>query len=286
MTALYPISLIGLLQRCLLVFIIVGVSSFQLNAHKRKTKKSKSVVVIHDSKKPKAETEALLILPGLGDTKKGRKMQKAYFMNIGYDLFIPDYTDKESFDGTVEKLRRFYEAYELGKYKKVHVFSYILGSWVINTFILKYGVQNIATIVYDRSPLQERAPRVVQECIPKIGKMVSGQVLADLSLIPYPPIPKGDIRIGILVESKATPLIRRFKKTTMSYGPIDWNNLDFKQEHDDLLYTRINHDEMYYTFDEIGPDIKHFLKVGSFTKEAKREPFDWDPFEKYKEKEE
>ena len=244
--------------------------------------KSREVIVIHNTQIPRSDKEALIILPGFGDSKSGRKHQTRFFENVGYDLFIPDYVDRESFEGTVEKFHKFYVAQNLEQYDKVHVFSYILGAWVINTFINKYGAQNIGTIIYDRSPLQERAPKVVEERLPRIGRMVAGKVLKDLSLVSYPSIAKNDVRVGILVESKATPLIRRFKKTALSYGSIDWKNLDFNQDYDDLIYTRLNHDELYYSFEEIGPDILHFLKKGTFTKDARREPFDWDPFKKYK----
>lgn len=246
--------------------------------------RNSNVIIIHNTEISRSEKEALIILPGLRDVKKGRKYQNKYFNNVGYDLYIPYYIDKDSFDGTVKKFTQFYEDQKLGEYKKVHVFAYVLGSWVINIFINEHGLGNISTIVYDRSPLQERAPKVIVEKIPCIGKLLAGQVLKDFSLLSYPSIPKKGLKIGILVESKATPLIRHFRKTTINMGPIDWNNLNFNQDYDDLIFTRLNHDEMYYSFDEIGSDILHFIKNGVFTKEARREWFDWDPFEKYKTK--
>lgn len=245
--------------------------------------KGSEVIIIHDATVARSEKEALIILPGLGDSKKGRRHQREFFNDPAYDLYIPEYSDRKSFAGTLEKFSQFFEDHNLGEYKKVHVFSYVLGSWIINLFINEHGTGNIRTIVYDRSPLQERAPKVIVERIPRIGKMIAGPLLKDFSLVSYPPISREGLKIGIIVESKATPLIRRFRKTAMSYGPIDWNNLDFKQEHDDLIFTRLNHDELYYSFDEIGNDILHFIKKGVFTDNARREPYEWDPFEKYKE---
>jgi hypothetical protein len=131
--------------------------------------------------------------------------------------------------------------------------------------------------------LQERAPRVIQERIPRIGKMVAGNLLKDVSKLNYVPIDQPKIKIGIIVESKATSLIRTFKKTTMSYGPIDWHHLNFNQNYNDLIFSRLNHDEMYYRFDIIGEDILNFIKSSQFTNTARREAYDWDPFEKYKE---
>ena len=198
-------------------------------------------------------------------------------------MFIPDFHDKKSYVGTVENFTQFYFNQKLAEYKKVHVFAYILGSWVINDFINEHGVFNIYSIVYDRSPLQERAPRVIQERIPRIGKMVAGELLKDVSELTYAPIDQPNVKIGIIVESKATPLIRKFKKTTLSYGPIDWHHLNFDQNYNDLIFSWLNHDEMYYRFDIIGKDILNFIKSAQFTKTGRREAYDWDPFEKYKE---
>ncbi len=241
------------------------------------------IIVIENPEIPKEEKEALVILPGFGDSRKGRKKQKRFFSNKGYDLYIPDYKHRKSFDGTIANFSRFFQKHELGKYEKVHIFSYIMGSWVINKFIQKNGKGNIATIVYDRSPLQERAPQVAVDKIPCIAKIYIGKVIFDLSEIAYPSIEQQGILMGIIVESKATSFIRFFKKKTMSYGSIDWQNLEFNQAHDDLIYTWLNHDQMYVRFDIIGADILSFVKNGKFTSEAKREPYDWDVFEKYKE---
>ena len=163
----------------------------------------------------------------------------------------------------------------------MHVFAYILGTWIINSFIINSGIQNITTIVYDRSPLQELAPRLIVDVIPLLGKVFSGRILEDFSKESYPSILKNELNIGIIVESKATPLIRIFRENLKSYGSIDWENLNFEQSYDDLIYTRLNHDEMYYRFDEIGEDILEFIKTSKFKKDSKRSSFKWDPFEKY-----
>ena len=265
----------------LLVSPVVS-SFFRVDSELSNEKKIKDIIVLENENKPISEREAILILPGLGDSKKGRASQKAFFAYQGFDLFIPNYINRDSFNGCVENLKHFYKKHHLLEYKKVHVFSYILGSWVLNSFITENEITNISSIVYNRSPLQERAPRIIVERIPRIGKLKAGNLVKELSLISYSPIPKGNRKLGIIVESKATPLIKFFKKTAMSYGSIDWKNLDYKQDHDDLIYTRLDHNEMYYSFDEIGDDILYFFRKGSFLDSARRVHFDWDPFKKYK----
>lgn len=240
------------------------------------------IIVEHQPNIAKSEKEALLILPGFSDSKKKRKKQKAFFEKLGYDLYIPDYHSRTSFALIVANLEAFYEGEGLGEYKKVHVFSYIIGSWAINTFIEQNGQKNIKTIIYDRSPLQERAPEIVVKEIPLIGEIRKGKVLADFSKIPYPVMERDSINIGIIVESKATKLMKFFRKKIFGYGPIRWDATSFQQRFDDLIYTPLNHTQMYTRFDIIGPDIIHFLEHGQFRKATRRIPYTWDFFEKWK----
>lgn len=240
------------------------------------------IIIEHQPNIAKSEKEALLILPGFSDSKKRRKKQKAFFEKLGYDLYIPDYHSRTSFALTVENLAAFYEAEGLGSYKKVHVFSYIIGSWAINTFIEENGRKNIKTIIYDRSPLQERAPQIIEETIPLLGEMSKGKVLADFSKTPYPVMEQAGINIGIIVESKATKLMKFFRKKVLSYGAVQWDAAFFQQNFDDLIYTPLNHTQMYSRFDIIGGDIIHFLAYGQFRKTTRRIPYEWDAFKKWK----
>jgi hypothetical protein len=188
------------------------------------------VIIKHDPSVPKSQKEAMLILPGLEDGPKGREQLKERFGQRQYDLYISDFHDRGSFDGTVRNLKEFYQGKKLDQYPKVHVFSFILGSWALNAFINENGPHNITSIVYDRSPLQERAPWYVRDhlCLP--GRMAKGKIVLDLGETPYPVIEPGDIRVGILVESYATWFVKLFPQGIMSCGPITWDNLDFQQK--------------------------------------------------------
>jgi len=126
----------------------------------------KDIVIIHNAELNKKEKKALLILPGLDIGSRGRRKMRKYFSDIGYDVYIPDFKVRKSMELAVSNVEEFFFAHELGEYEELHVLSYILGSWVLNQFIERNGMQNITSIVYDRSPLQERAPRVVIEKVP------------------------------------------------------------------------------------------------------------------------
>ena len=239
-------------------------------------------IYLQDSK-DKSKKEAIVILPGFGDSKKGRQAQIDFFKEKGYDIYIPDYLDRKSVNNCIRNFTNFYYEKDLNNYFKLHFFTYILGSWVLNDFILENDSNKIATIVYDRSPLQERAPYVASTKIPLLTKIFIGKVVRDLSKIDYQPIPKGNIKIGLLIESKATPLIRKFKKTTLAMGEVYWSPDSLNQAYDDFTYTRLHHKEMYVRFDVVGDQILHFIRNGKFSEAARREMFDWDPFVKFKE---
>ena len=236
------------------------------------------VIVKDNGNTPLSEREALLILPGFGSKLQGTQHQKRFFSHQGFDLFIPEYISRTSLEKSIQTLDEFIEKHHLKDYRKVHVFGYIVGSWAINEWILANSKHNIATIIYDRSPLQERAPAVLTQDSPLLMRLGAGPILKEFSKIPYPSIGKNDIRMGIIVESKATDIIRKHKKTTMAMGALRWDLAQFEQAHDDAFYTWLNHDDMYSRFDVIGNDILYFIKNGRFTEGAKRTPFDGDPF--------
>ena len=236
------------------------------------------VIVKDNGNIPISDREALLILPGFGSKLNGTQHQKRFFAHQGFDLFIPQYISRTSLKDSIQTLDEFIEKHHLKNYRKVHVFAYIVGSWAINEWILANPKHNIATIIYDRSPLQERAPAVLTQDRPLLMRIGAGPILKEFSKMPYPSIEKQDIRIGIIVESKATAIIRQHKKTTMAMGALRWDLAQFQQTYDDAFYTWLNHDEMYMRFDVIGDDVLYFIKNGRFTEGAKRKPLEGDPF--------
>ena len=58
-------------------------------------------IICKDNTKLSKEKEAIVILPGFGDSKKGRDKQEKFFKEKGYDLFIPEYMDKFMVDNYV-----------------------------------------------------------------------------------------------------------------------------------------------------------------------------------------
>ncbi len=240
----------------------------------------KDVVVIENSSVPASQKEALLILPGFGSKIHGVKDIKACFSNKGYDVFIPHYIGRDSLQQCVLTVNEFMLKHQLQDYKKLYVFSYIAGSWVINLWIQQHPVNNITSIVYDRSPLQERAPFVLVKDNPMIIKLLIGNIMKNFANTPYPVIANDTKQIGIIVERKATRLIRKHRKTTLSLGLVSFNIDSLHQPCDDYTYSCINHDEMYFKFEEMGPLILYFFKFGIFPKEARKEPYHYDVFDK------
>ena len=230
-----------------------------------------------------SEKTAVVILNGFGDSRKNRKKQTAFFETLGYDFFIPKYKDRGSLDGCVKNFTDFYENQNLQEYKEVSVLCYIIGGYVLNRLIENEGFGNIKTIIYDRSPIQERAPNVAADKIKLISILMIGKVIVEFSEVEKPNLTstKG-VKVGLIIENKATPLMRLFHKASDSYGPYDFSPYHIDPNLDDYFHTILNHDEMYYRFDEIGGEIEYFLENGRFTSGAMRDVYEWDKFEKLK----
>ena len=132
--------------------------------------------------------------------------------------------DKRSIDLTVSTFSSFYDKNNLDEYKEVKFLCYIIGGHVLNQYIERNGKGKITTIIYDRSPTQERAPRVAAEKLQFISQILYGKVLADFSKQKLTPLsdPNG-LAVGVIIENKATKLMRFFKKTSDRYGNYNYN---------------------------------------------------------------
>lgn len=240
-------------------------------------------IIIIDTAEETSEKQALIILNGFGDSKKNRMIQQEFFKSQGYDLFIPEYVKRKSIDLTISSFSYFYNKYKLDDYKEVKFLCYIIGGYVLNKHIEENGRGKITTIIYDRSPIQERAPKVVAKRIPLVVKILYGKVIFDFSRIQINSLNNANsLRIGVIVENKATKLMRLFKKTSDRYGEYNYNANEIERNLDDFMHTYLDHDLMYKRFDIIGEEIIHFLNNGQFTKNAKRMPYNWNPFLKLK----
>ena len=203
-------------------------------------------IQIIDSSKDITEKEALVILNGFGDSKKNRKSQELFFKNKGYDLFIPEYVQRKSIGLTLSSFSSFYKRSNLDQYKEVKFLCYIIGGYVLNDYIEKHGKGKITTIIYDRSPIQERAPKTVVKKIPCVVKILYGNVIFDFSKEEIQPLNNAEeLKIGVIIENKATKLMRIFKKTSNSFGEYNYRQIDIEINHDDFIHTILNHDQKY-----------------------------------------
>ncbi len=239
-------------------------------------------IIIKNENIAKSEKEAILVLPGFGSKIFGTKSIFREFKDSGYDIFIPKYISRKSIECSVRNLESFMLKHELKKYKKLHVFSYIFGSWTINNWISKNGKNNIKTIVYDRSPLQERAPAVLLKDSPLLARILFGKVMKDFCDSKYLPVSDTSISVGILIETFSTKLIYKHRETAMQFGEFRFSPENFNQNYVDFCFVPLNHDEMYKDLEVFGPDVIHFIKNSVFTNTIKSNRVPKDPFSKFK----
>ena len=100
--------------------------------------------------------------------------------------------------------------------------------------------------------------------IPLIARLVGGKIIKEFSQTAYPPLLSNKIHIGIMIESKPTKLFLKHKKTALSLGPIIWDVKNLNQNYTDLVYLKLNHDEMYHRFDVFGEEIFYFIQHSKF----------------------
>jgi hypothetical protein len=233
---------------------------------------------------PKAQKEAILILPGFGSKVFGTKKIRNFFKKQGYDLYVPNYISRKSVAKSVTNLDEFIQQKELLKYQKLHVFAYIFGSWTINQWIAQHGRHNIQTLVYDRSPLQERIPAILVSESPILAKILFGPVMNDFCKTSYFPVQDSSIYKGIFIETYATKLVKKHQKSVMNSGLLRWDVASLNQTNLDFCYIPLNHDEMYWDLPVFGSEVIHFIQFHSFSATAKNNSIPTDPFIKFQKK--
>jgi hypothetical protein len=217
--------------------------------------------------------DALLILPGFGYGRHdagGFRSIVARAGAGGIDVYVPAYLTRSGLDSSRDALQAFIDAQHLDRYERVHVFAFIAGGWSFNTIVAREAIPNLATVVYDRSPFQERAPKVAVDDLPFRAWLRYGSTIFDLARTPYPSLRAPGVRVALLVETSPTAFIRHHAADALAAGPIDAACDAFLQPYDDCAYVAMSHDEMYRRFGDLWPDVESFIRTGRFTADAVR----------------
>jgi hypothetical protein len=219
--------------------------------------------------------EALLVLPGFGYGRGGEQAFRELSKTIaadGFDLYLPTYVSRGGLDESRTRLRRFIRDQRLDRYERVHVFAFIAGGWTFNPLAERDAPPNLATIVYDRSPYQERAPRIALDDLRFLTWLRYGGVVFDVARTPYEPLTIPGVQVGIVVETKPTRFIRRHANAARRQGPYEFACDRLGQRHDDCVYVALDHHELYRRFAEVWPEVRSFIRTGRFSRSANRLP--------------
>ena len=223
----------------------------------------------------KLKSDALLVLPGFG---YGRSEDRA-FRSVGaqaaadgVDLYVSPFLTRSGLGTSGAKLERFIRENRLDRYERLHVFAFIAGAWTFNPLVERHALPNLATVVYDRSPFQERAPRIAADRLPLLAWARYGSTLFDVARTPYPPLTAPGVKVAMMVESAPTPFIRKHDEDARRLGPFAFDCDSLHQRYDDCLYLSMNHDELYVRFAEVWPEVLAFMRTRRFSEAANRTP--------------
>jgi hypothetical protein len=228
-----------------------------------------------------ARSDALLILPGFGysrDAEEALSALRRPMKHDGFDLYVPSYISRRGLDKSRSTLREFVREQRLDQYERVHVFAFLAGGWSLNPLVDAQELPNLATVVYDRSPLQERAARIATDDLHILTWIRYGSPVFDFARTPYPPLTRPGVNVGLVVETRPTPFVQRHESAARRYGSFDFECDALLQPHEDCLYLPMHHGEVYERFAEVWPEVRAFIRTGRFTEAASRTPPEGDPF--------
>ena len=223
----------------------------------------------------KPAADALLVLPGFGYSRGGEKTLRslvAAMAGEGVDLYVPTYISRSGLAESRTKLQQFIRDHRLGQYDRLHVFAFIAGAWTFNPLVETQTLPNLATVIYDRSPFQERAPRIATEKLHFLTWVRYGSPVFDVAKTPYVPLAIPDVKVALLVETKPTSFITHHEKAARRYGAFRFECDAFMQRYEDCIYVPLNHDELYNRFTDVWPELLAFIRTGRFSGAANRTP--------------
>jgi hypothetical protein len=224
--------------------------------------------------------DALLVLPGFGYGRPAEKALRSLAASMGgegVDLYVPTYVTRTGLVTSRAKLDRFIRENRLDRYERLHVFAFLAGAWTLNPLLERHDLPNLATVIYDRSPLQERAPWIAVDKVPVLAWALYGSTVFDVAREPYPALAAPNVKVGLMVESKPTSFIRRYGKAARDYGPFAFACDGLMQRYDDCLYLPMNHNEVYTRFADVWPELLTFIRTGRFSERVNRRPPVDDP---------
>ncbi len=233
-----------------------------------------------NAEKPISEKTALVIFNGFGGSKSGCKAQMAFWEDRGMDVLIPDVLLRKSLDDSSAALREFAQEYHLEDYAEVKAICYIAGAYLMHTYVAEWGLPNLSQVIYDRSPTQERAPRAVMDRFPMVGVLALGPVLRDLSNVDWPEPPAAHVLRGLMVENRATSIMRILESEARAMGPLEYNWQKIDPLAADAFHLPLDHDMMYIRWDILGEPCLHFFEHGAFPADLPRERLNDNPFDK------
>ena len=146
----------------------------------------------------KPAADALLILPGFGYGRSGEAVFRSLAASTaaeGIDLFVPTYISRAGLANSRANLQRFIGDHRLDHYERLHIFAFIAGAWTINPVVAAGGLSNLASIVYDRSPYQERAPRIADEHVHFLTWIRYGSPVFDVARTAYVPLAAPAVKV-------------------------------------------------------------------------------------------
>jgi hypothetical protein len=229
--------------------------------------------------------EALLVLPGFGYGLAGEASFRALAATMahdGVDLYVPTYVTRSGLDSSRAKLERFIHDNRLDRYERLHVFAFLAGGWTLNPLVDRDGIPNLATVIYDRSPLQERAPKIAATKLRTLAWLRYGSTVFDLARTPYQAVEAPEVKVALMVETAPTSFIKRHADAARQDGPFDFACGAFGQRYDDCLYLPLSHDEVYLRFADIWPEVRTFIRTGHFSDASNRTPPLDDPLPRRK----
>lgn len=212
--------------------------------------------------------QALIVLPGLtADSHKLQALSRFFSEHTSCAVYVPNIPKRRSLDASARWLGRYLDRVVTPRrYQAIQVLAYISGGLVLRQMWASRPIEQLAHVVYVRSPNQEFTLQVLRKRYGRLllwvlrGRLMLDVAAADLQRLGYPPAMSGQ---GLIIETGISQLAESLGVHPGLVPDRDWQPDSLLPGADDVIRVRESHDEVYTSPTVLGQAL-HFFRDGRF----------------------
>ncbi|MCQ8117993.1 hypothetical protein [Methylomonas rosea] len=217
-----------------------------------------------DTRLKPENNQALVILLGItADAACKSHVLDYYRRHSHFRVFLPNHCQYFGIDFAAGQLCHFLDKHDLREFERCHFICYISGGFILRRALADSPLPNLGRVVYVRSPLQERVPRLSLRRYGPLPLLKFGKILLDLAGDRKDRLPELRTDCGYVLESGVSAQAAELGLTADDFARCREDSRFAIPSDMPILTTPLSHDQVY-SDDTLLAQMLAFIESGSF----------------------